>query len=76
MVGLDVSVDDARDLRALEPGELQVALDVVGQRVYDRRRPVPRSPEDVGGAPSLGIQELLEDHQRPPGDGPSTSLEV
>jgi hypothetical protein len=66
MVRLDVRVDDARDLGALERGELQVALEVVGVRVYDRRRPMAHSPEDVGGAPGVGIEELLEDHPGPP----------
>ena len=62
MVGLDVRVDDVRDLRALERCELQVALDVVGLWVYDRRRPMAHSPEDVGGAAGPGVEELLEDH--------------
>ena len=66
MVRLDVRVDDARDLRALEGRELQVALEVVGVWVYDRRRPMAHSAKDVGGAPGLGIEELLEDHRRPP----------
>jgi hypothetical protein len=66
VVGLDVGVDDAGDLRALERGKLQVALDVVGLWVYDRRRLVADSPEDVGCAPGPGIEELLEDHGPPP----------
>jgi hypothetical protein len=35
-------------------------------RVYDRRRLVTHSPEDIGGAPGLRVQELLKDHRRPP----------
>jgi len=66
MVRLDVSVDDVRDLGALESGELQVALEVVGVWVYDRRRPMAHSAEHVGRAPGLRIEELLEDHRRPP----------
>jgi hypothetical protein len=62
VVGLDVGVDDVRDLRPLELGVLEVALEVVGLWVYDRRRPVARSPEHVGRAAGLGIQELPEDH--------------
>jgi hypothetical protein len=66
VVGLDVGVDDAGDPRALQRGKFQVALDVVGLWVYDRRRLVADSPEDVRGAPGPGIEELLKDHGPPP----------
>jgi hypothetical protein len=62
MVGLHVGVDDARDPGALEGREVQVPLEVVCVRVYDRRRLVAHSPEDVGGTPRLRMEELLEDH--------------
>jgi hypothetical protein len=66
VVGLDVGVDDVGDLRALELGELDVALEVLGLWVYDRRRPVAHSPEHVGRAAGPRIQELPEDHGRLP----------
>jgi hypothetical protein len=64
MVGLDVRLDHPSDLGTFERRELQVALQIVGVRVYDRRRLVAHSPENIGGTPGLGIQELLEDHRR------------
>jgi hypothetical protein len=62
MVGLDVGVDDLRDLRLLERGELQVVFDVLGLGVYDRRRAMAYSAVDVGGAAGPGVEELLKDH--------------
>jgi hypothetical protein len=53
MVRVDVGLDDAGDPGALGGGERQVALEVVGVRVYDRRRLVTHSPEDVGRAAGL-----------------------
>jgi len=60
-------VDDVCDLRLLELGELEVALEILGLGVYDRRRAVAYSAEHVGRAPGLGVEELLEDHGAPPG---------
>jgi hypothetical protein len=65
MVRLNVGIDDVRDRGALEGGKVLVALEVIGVRVYDRRRLVAHSPEHVCRAPGLRVEELLENHSFP-----------
>jgi hypothetical protein len=62
VVGLDVGLDDVRDRGALQLGVRHVAVEVIGLWVYDRRRPVAPSPEDVRRASRSWIEELSKDH--------------
>jgi hypothetical protein len=57
MVRLDVGIDDPRDACALEGGKFDVAVEVVGVGVYDRRRLVSHSPEHVGRTPGFGVED-------------------
>jgi hypothetical protein len=62
MIGLDVGVDRMRYLHVFGCRKLNVAIDIVLLRVYDRRQALATSPKDIRRTTGLVIQELLVNH--------------
>jgi hypothetical protein len=51
-----------RDLHPFGCGELDVAIDIVLLRVYDRRQALAASPKNIRRTTGFVIQELLVNH--------------
>ena len=62
VVGLDVSVEDGGDRRALALGECDVVVDQVDVGVDDGEGAVRLAAQEVGGAGGLVVEELAEVH--------------
>ena len=62
VIRLDVGVDRMRDLHVVGCRKLDVAIDIVLLRVYDRRQALAASPKDIRRTTGFVIEELLVNH--------------
>ena len=66
VIGLDVGIDSMRDFHPIGCGELDVTIDIVLLRVYDRRQALAASPKGIRRTTGFVIEELLVNHAPPP----------
>src|SRR6185312_9298534 len=66
VVGVQVGVDGLDQLDVEFANELQVTLDLVEHRIDDQRLAAAPTGEQIGVGARNRVEELAEDHGRPP----------
>src|SRR5438477_333919 len=66
VVGVRVGLDDVADRETLLRGQAQVLVDPVAAGIDDEGAPGLAAADQVGEAPRLFVQDLLEDHRSAP----------
>ena len=62
MVGMNMGVDDVKNLHAGLVGSLEIRLDGP-DRVNDGARRLSTAAQKIGGTDRVGMQELTDDHR-------------